>query len=97
MAPFAAPVDLQWLAVVLQMKKAIVAGLWTLKSRIQAYTARGGTDQSGRAYPILNKNAGSDQGLELGVGWNKPLKSSGKRPTWAVEPTEKRPIKKLSN
>ena len=51
----------------------------------------------GGKFPILNKYAGSDQGLELGVGWNKPLKGSGKRPTWAIAPTEKRPIKKLSN
>jgi hypothetical protein len=48
-------------------------------------------------YPILNKNAGSDQNLKLGEGWNKPLKGAGKKPTWAIEPTYKRPIKKLTN
>ena len=48
-------------------------------------------------FPILNKNAGWNQDLKLGVGWNKPLKSAGKRPTWSVEPTNKRPIRKLTN
>jgi hypothetical protein len=51
----------------------------------------------GGEYPILNKNAGSDQKLKLGEGWNKPLKGSGKKPTWSIEPTNKRPIKKLTN
>lgn len=47
-------------------------------------------------YPLLNKNAGTDVGLKLGDGWNKPLKASGKKPTWAIAPTGRRPIKKLS-
>ena len=47
-------------------------------------------------YPLLNKNAGTDIGLKLGAGWNKPVKSSGKKPTWAISPTGRRPIKKLS-
>jgi len=55
------------------------------------------TKIGGGKYPILNKNAGSNQDLKLGVGWSKPLKGAGKKPTWAVEPTGKRPIKTLSN
>jgi hypothetical protein len=51
----------------------------------------------GGAFPLLNRNAGWDQKLKLGEGWNKPLKGSGKRPTWAVSPTGKRPVRKLSN
>lgn len=51
----------------------------------------------GGKYPILNKNAGSDQSLALGNGWKMPLKKTGKRPTWLIEPTDKHPIKKLSN
>jgi hypothetical protein len=47
-------------------------------------------------YPLLNKYAGTDVGLRFGEGWNKPLKASGKRPTWAIAPTGRRPIKKLS-
>ncbi len=47
-------------------------------------------------HPLLNKYAGTDVGLKLGEGWNKPLKASGKRPTWAIVPTGRRPIKKLS-
>lgn len=47
-------------------------------------------------YPLLNKNAGTDVGLSLGDGWNRPLKASGKRPTWAISLTGKRPIKKLA-
>ena len=47
------------------------------------------------AYPLLNKYAGSNPGLKLGAGWNLPLKTSGKRPTWAIKPTGKRPILKL--
>jgi hypothetical protein len=47
-------------------------------------------------YPLLNKNAGTDVGLRLGDGWNRPLKASGKRPTWAIRLTGKRPIKKLA-
>ena len=47
-------------------------------------------------YPLLNKNAGTNVNLKLGDGWNKPLKASGKRPTWAISPTGRRPIKKLA-
>lgn len=47
-------------------------------------------------YPLLNKNAGTDLGLKLGRGWNRPLKGSGKRPTWGITPTGLRPIKKLA-
>lgn len=41
-------------------------------------------------YPLLNTNAGSDKkfGLEKGSGWEKPLKASGKKPSWALEPTK---------
>jgi len=46
-------------------------------------------------YPLLNKNAGTNVGLSPGQGWNLPLKASGKRPTWAIKPTNKRPIKPL--
>lgn len=48
-------------------------------------------------YPLLNKYAGSDVDLKLGDGWNYPMKASGKRPTWAIKPTGRRPIKKLGN
>jgi len=51
----------------------------------------------GGKFPLLNKNAGSDQRLKLGRGWNKPLKASGKKPTWAIAPTGKKPIKALTN
>lgn len=47
-------------------------------------------------YPLLNRYAGTNLDLKLGIGWNKPLKASGKRPTWAISPTGKRPIKKLA-
>jgi hypothetical protein len=53
------------------------------------------TKIGGGTYPLLNKYAGSNQGLELGAGWNLPLKTSGKRPTWAIKPTGKRPIREL--
>lgn len=46
-------------------------------------------------YPLLNKYAGTNVDLRLGDGWNYPLKISGKRPTWAIAPTGRRPIKKL--
>lgn len=49
----------------------------------------------GVAYPLLNKYAGSDQGLKLGTDWNYPIKSQGKRPTWAIKLTGKRPIREL--
>jgi len=39
-------------------------------------------------YPLLNKNAGSNKDIEPGKGWNKPLKASGKRPTWVIKPTK---------
>lgn len=48
-------------------------------------------------YPLLNKNAGTNLDLELGAGWNKPIKGSGKKPTWAITPTGRRPIKKLNH
>lgn len=48
-------------------------------------------------YPLLNKNAGSNVDLKLGEGWNYPLKLSGKKPTWAISPTGRRPIRKLGN
>ena len=51
----------------------------------------------GDKYPLLNKNAGTDVDLKLGDGWNYPMKASGKRPTWAISPTGRRPIKKLSD
>ena len=48
------------------------------------------------SYPLLNKNAGSDQGLTTREpGWNKPLKSSGKKPIWALEKTQFWDISKL--
>lgn len=50
-----------------------------------------------KKYPLLNKNAGTDLDLKLGVGWNKPLKASGKKPTWAISPTGRRPIRKLAH
>jgi hypothetical protein len=49
----------------------------------------------GGSFPLLNKYAGSRQGLKLGKGWNLPLKTSGKRPTWAIKATGKRPIRAL--
>ena len=43
----------------------------------------------GASYPILNKNAGSDRGVaEVGKGWDKPLKRSGKKPIWSLEKTK---------
>ena len=50
----------------------------------------------GGSYPLLNKYAGSNMRLKLGAGWNRPLKISGKRPTWAIKPTGKRPIRELT-
>ena len=50
-----------------------------------------------KKYPLLNRYAGTDVGLKLGEGWNYPMKASGKRPTWAISPTGRRPIKKLGN
>lgn len=41
-----------------------------------------------RSYPLLNKNAGSRKNLSPGQGWDKPLKLSGKKPAWALEPTK---------
>jgi hypothetical protein len=49
----------------------------------------------GGRYPLLNKNAGSNPGLKLGSGWNKPLKGSGKKPSWAIAPTGKSLFKAL--
>ncbi len=49
----------------------------------------------GGNFPLLNKNAGTKQNMQLGKGWDKPLKASGKKPTWAIAPTGKRPIKQL--
>lgn len=53
------------------------------------------TKIGGGSYPLLNKYAGSNQGLQFGSGWNLPLKIAGKRPTWAIKPTGKRPIREL--
>jgi hypothetical protein len=42
-----------------------------------------------RRFPILNKNAGSDRGInEDTEWWTTPLKATGKKPLWAFEPTE---------
>lgn len=38
--------------------------------------------------PLLNKNGGTDRGLELGKGWDKPLSTKGQRPKWILKPTE---------
>ena len=48
----------------------------------------GGMDEL-RRFPILNKNAGTDKGFSGGSGWwKKPLKASGRRPTWELKPTD---------
>ena len=49
-----------------------------------------------RKYPLLNKNAGTDIGLEPDNGWDKPLKASGKKPSWALRPTKHWKFEKLS-
>lgn len=41
-----------------------------------------------REFPLLNTNAGSNKKLKCGKGWDKPLKLSGKKPQWALEPTK---------
>jgi len=47
----------------------------------------GGMDTK-RCFPLLNRNAGSNRGVDDdGKWWVKPLKSSGKRPKWALHPT----------
>lgn len=39
--------------------------------------------------PILNKNAGADKGIpDDDAWWTMPLKATGKKPLWALEPTE---------
>jgi hypothetical protein len=48
----------------------------------------GGLGQT-RRFPILNKNAGSDRSIQnANDWWAKPLKAAGKKPLWALEPTE---------
>lgn len=40
-------------------------------------------------YPLLNTNAGSQKHFEeVGKGWDKPLKGSGKKPDWQIRPTK---------
>lgn len=47
----------------------------------------GGMDDK-RRFPILTKNAGSNKDYPGGKDWwTKPLKASGKRPLWALNPT----------
>lgn len=41
-----------------------------------------------RAYPLLNKNSGSDKSLDLPDGWKKPLSGQGKKPAWSLRPTK---------
>ena len=42
-----------------------------------------------RPYPILYKNAGSRQNVsETSDWWKKPLKNSGRKPLWSLEPTD---------
>lgn len=45
--------------------------------------------EKAQVYPLLNKNAGSEQKINsIGAGWDKPLKNTGKRPIWQIEPTK---------
>ncbi len=47
----------------------------------------GGMDDK-RRFPILNKNAGINKKFPGGTNWwKKPLKASGKRPLWELNPT----------
>lgn len=40
-------------------------------------------------FPLLNTNAGSKKDFDdVGAGWNKPLKASGKKPVWQIKPTK---------
>lgn len=40
-------------------------------------------------YPLLNVNAGSQKEFDqIGKGWDKPLKGSGKKPDWEIRPTK---------
>jgi len=42
----------------------------------------------GGKYPLLNKKAGSNKLIEeMAKGWDRPLKASGKKPIWQLEPT----------
>lgn len=46
-------------------------------------------DRTKGSYPLLNKNSGSKKDFpEVGAGWKKPLKSSGKKPVWQIKPTK---------
>ncbi|MGB6326859.1 MAG: hypothetical protein WBG11_14090 [Methylocella sp.] len=48
----------------------------------------GGVDDN-RRFPLLNKNAGSNKGIENDSDWwKKPLKNTGKQPRWHLSPTE---------
>ena len=48
----------------------------------------GGIDNKKR-FPILNKNAGANKHIDEGEDWwTTPLKATGKRPFWALKPTE---------
>jgi hypothetical protein len=48
----------------------------------------GGIDDKKR-YPILNKNAGANKNIKEDEGWwTTPLKATGRRPYWALKPTE---------
>lgn len=48
----------------------------------------GGMDNT-RRFPILNKNAGTNKKFTGGTDWwKKPLKASGKRPLWELQPTD---------
>ena len=47
-------------------------------------------------YPLLNKNAGSNKSIDNpDKGWDTPLKASGKKPIWQIEPTKHWAFSKL--
>ena len=39
-------------------------------------------------FPLLNNRAGANKKLGEGKGWDMPLKRTGKKPHWALEPTK---------
>jgi hypothetical protein len=48
-------------------------------------------------YPLLNKNAGTGQNCGNGKGWDTPLKRTGKKPQWALQPTDSWNFEKLED
>lgn len=55
----------------------------------------GGLSES-RCYPLLNRNAGSNQGYAGGSDWwKKPLHHAGPRPKWELHPTSFNEFKAL--